>query len=438
MAGLDALRSHPYDRKMPPLAAQGPDPPESGSHVVAPEPCVLLVDDREANLLALEAILEPLACTLVRADSGRAALRQLLVRDFALILLDVMMPDLDGIETASLIKERQSTRHIPIIFLTGVDTHGRIMADAYRHGAVDYLVKPFDPNMLRSKVSVFVDLYRKSQELKAQTELAQRRESEAAESRRLYEEERRARAHAEEIAQTRQDAVAVVSHDLRNPINAISTSAALMALAIDKGNVEGLSARVQTIQNAVSRMNALIRDLLDTTRIQSGNLPVNLQTEDLAVIIGQVVQLLGPTLAGKKQTFDVALSDTKLYALCDRERIFQVLSNLIGNASKFSPEGTAVAIRARASSGEILVEVIDRGPGISDEHLPRIFEPYWRASPHRQTGLGLGLAIAKGIIEAHGTRIWVESRAGDGSRFCFTLPVPRATERPAEADRKTG
>lgn len=422
----------------PPTVALGPGAPESGSRIVTAEPGVLLVDDREANLLALESILEPLACTLVRAESGRAALRQLLYRDFAVILLDVMMPDLDGIETASLIKERQSTRHIPIIFLTGVDTQGRIMADAYAHGAVDYLVKPFDPGVLRSKVNVFVDLYRKSQELKAQTELAQRHELEAVESRRLYEEERRARAHAEEIAQTRQDAVAVVSHDLRNPMNAISTSAALMAMAIEKGKTEGLAARVQTIQNAVSRMNALIRDLLDTTRIQSGGLPVNMQPEDLTIIVGQVVQLLGPTLSGKNQTFDVTLPEAKLHASCDRERIFQVLSNLVGNASKFSPEGAAISLRATASADEVLVEVIDRGPGISDEHLPRIFEPYWRASPQRQTGLGLGLAIAKGIIDAHQSRIWVDSRVGDGSRFCFTLPVPRATERPADADRKAG
>jgi signal transduction histidine kinase len=399
---------------------------------------VLLVDDKDANLLALEAILEPLGNVLVRADSGRAALRELLFRDFAVILLDVMMPDLDGIATAALIKKRQATRHIPIIFLTGVDTQGRIMSDAYAQGAVDYLVKPFDPGILRSKVSVFVDLYLKSQELKEQTELAQRRELEAAESRRLYEEERRARAHAEDIARTRQEAVAVVSHDLRNPMNAISTSATLMAMALEKGNTEGLSTRVQTIQNAVSRMNALIRDLLDTTRIQSGGLTVNAQPEDIAVIVGQIVQLLGPTLASKSQTFDIAVPETSLRAACDRERIFQVLSNLVGNASKFSPEGATITIRAAASSKEMQVEVVDSGPGISAEHLPRIFEPYWRASQQRQTGLGLGLAIAKGIVDAHQSRIWVESRVGEGSRFCFTLPLAGAVERPAEGNRKVG
>ncbi|HMI85494.1 MAG TPA: hybrid sensor histidine kinase/response regulator [Polyangiaceae bacterium] len=405
---------------------------------VPPEASVLLVDDKDANLLALEALLEPLGCNLVRADSGRAALRQLLFRDFAVILLDVMMPDLDGVATAALIKKRQATRHIPIIFLTGVDTQARIMSQAYAQGAVDYLVKPFDPGILRSKVAVFVELYRKSQELKAQTEIARQREVEAAESRLLYEEERSARAHAEEIARTRQEAVAVVSHDLRNPMNAISTSATLMAMAIEKGNTDGLLARVQTIQNAVSRMNALIRDLLDTTRIQSGGLTIHLLAEDLSVIVGQIVQLLTPILAAKKQTFEIALPEGGVFAAFDRERIFQVLSNLVGNASKFSPEGTAITIRATAATSEILVEVIDRGAGISSEHLPRIFEPYWRASQQRQTGLGLGLAIAKGIIDAHRCRIWVESRVGEGSRFCFTLPMPDAAELPAEGNRKAG
>jgi signal transduction histidine kinase len=222
-------------------------------------------------------------------------------------------------------------------------------------------------------------------------------------------------------------------------MNAISTSATLMAMALEKGNTEGLLTRVQTIQNAVSRMNALIRDLLDTTRIQSGGLTVNAQPEDIAVIIGQIVQLLGPTLAAKRQTFEIALPpETGLRAACDRERIFQVLSNLVGNASKFSPEGAAITIRATASSKEVQLEVLDSGPGISAEHLPRIFEPYWRASQQRQTGLGLGLAIAKGIVDAHQSRLWVESRIGEGSRFCFTLPLVGAAELPAEGDRKVG
>jgi signal transduction histidine kinase len=424
--------------RSPAKGAPGPEAPDSTKRLFPHEPSVLLVDDKDANLLALEAILEPLGCNLVRAESGRAALRHLMFSDFAVILLDVMMPDLDGVATAALIKKRQATRHIPIIFLTGVDIQAKIMADAYAQGAVDYLVKPFDPGILRSKVAVFVDLYRKSQELKTQTELAKQRELEAAESRRLYEEERIARAHAEDIARTRQEAVAVVSHDLRNPMNAIATSATLMSMAIEKGNTDGLLPRVQTIQNAVNRMNALIRDLLDTTRIQSGGLAINLQLEDFGVIVGQIAQLLGPTLNAKKQTFEITLPENGVRAACDRERIFQVLSNLVGNASKFGPEGSAIAIRVTPAPDEILVEVIDRGPGISAEHMQHIFEPYWRASPQRQTGLGLGLAIAKGIVDAHRSRLWVESRVGEGSRFCFTLPLRTKAELPAEDSRKAG
>jgi signal transduction histidine kinase len=389
-------------------------------------PNVLLVDDNEANLVALEAVLEPLECNLVRATSEHEALRQLLFRDFAVLLLDLMMPDLDGLATAGLVKNRPATQHIPIIFLTGIDTQAKTMARAYAHGAVDYLIKPFDPDVLRSKVAVFIDLFQKAQELRVQTELARRSAHEAIANRRLYEEERGARAQAEEIARTREDAVAVVAHDLRNPMSAISANASLIASALEKGQTDGLLNRVETIQNGVARMNALIQDLLDSVRIQSGSLTVSLRVEHIASIVVQIVELLGPTLATKKQAFEVVLPERQLQATCDRERVFQVLSNLLGNASKFSPEGTTITVKATRESREVLVEVIDRGAGISHENLPHIFEPYWRASQQRQQGLGLGrlgLAIAKGIIDAHRGRLWAESRIGAGSRFLFTLPL---------------
>ena len=142
--------------------------------VVAPN--VLLVDDNEANLLTLEAVLQPLGCNLVRAGSGREALEQILLRDFAVVLLDVMMPDLDGLATARLIKNQPSRRHLPIMFLTARDTDPKEVSRAFALGAVAYMVKPFDPHILRSKVSVFVELYLRGQELQAQTALAQRRE----------------------------------------------------------------------------------------------------------------------------------------------------------------------------------------------------------------------------------------------------------------------
>jgi signal transduction histidine kinase len=386
---------------------------------------VLLVDDIEANLLALEAVLKPLRCNLVRASSGEEALRQVLLREFAVLLIDVMMPGLDGLATAQLIRSRASTRHVPIIFLTGMDLDARSMAQGYARGAVDYLVKPFDPDILRSKVAVFVELFLKNQELKAQTDLAKRREREALENRRLYETERGARTQAEAVSRAREEAIAIVSHDLRNPISSIAANVDALKRRLQHRDPDGLLGRVEAVQRGVVRMNSLVSDLLDTARIQAGNLSIAPHVEDVVAIVRQAADLLQPLLAEKQQHLDLRVPGHVLSAHCDRERVLQVLSNLVGNAIKFSPAEATIAVEVSARANEVLVLVSDRGSGISAEQLPRIFEPYWQAAQERRQGLGLGLAIAKGIVEAHGTRIWAESRAGLGSQFFFTLPLAR-------------
>jgi signal transduction histidine kinase len=152
-------------------------------------------------------------------------------------------------------------------------------------------------------------------------------------------------------------------------------------------------------------------------------LAVQLRKEGVISMVHQIVEQLRHVLAQKGQSLELALPKTDLHARCDRERIFQVFSNLVENASKFSPVGATVTIAAKTRPGEILFTVADQGTGISPEHLPHIFEPYWQASQQRRRGLGLGLAIVKGIIDAHASRIWVESCPGAGSQFCFTLPA---------------
>ncbi len=332
-----------------------------------------------------------------------------------------MMPQLDGLATAGLIKNRAAHRHLPVIFLTARNKDPKEVARGYASGAVDYLVKPLDPEILRSKVAVFVELFVRGRELEAQTALAQQREREAIENRRLYEMERGARAQVEAIARAREEIIAVVSHDLRNPMTAIAFNADIICRKIDQDDSQGVLAGAETIRRGVAQMETLVRDLLDTTSIQSGNLAVRLQVEEVTGIVNQVAELLRSVLASAKQTLEVILPDGPFRAKCDGKRISQVLSNLVGNASKFSPEGGSITIRVSARPREIVFEVLDRGCGISPEHLPHIFEPYWRASQIRRRGLGLGLAIAKGIVEAHDGRIWVESQPGVGSKFAFTL-----------------
>ena len=417
MAGSRATSLH-----VPPEHRDGSGNDEEAHALVGRAANILIVDDIEANLLALEAVLAPLGCNIVRASSGDEALKHLLFHDFAVALIDVMMPGLDGPATAALIKNRPATRHIPIIFLTGLETHQQAIVYAYAKGAVDYLVKPCDPDILRSKVSVFVELFLKRRELQQQTELAQRREREALENRRLYESERGARVQAEVIAQARQDIIAVVSHDLRNPMGAILTSASLIKKAAQKGEIDGAIRRAETIERGVARMQRIVNDLLDTAKIQAGGLSIEIKEADVAPLLDQVGELLRPVLAERKQTLEISVDGPLPRAKCDRERLFQVFSNLIGNASKFSPEGDHITVEASARAQEILFAVTDHGCGISADQQVHIFEPYWQASQERKRGLGLGLAIVKGIVEAHGTRIWVESRVGVGTRFFFTLP----------------
>ena len=216
-----------------------------------PSASVLIVDDVEANLIALEAVLEPLRCTVVRAASGEEALKHLPFHDFAVLLIDVMMPELDGLATATLIKIDRPRAMCPSSSLRDERARGQEIAQAYAKGAVDYLTKPFDPDILRSKVAVFVELFRKRKELQVQTELAQRREREALENRRLYENERGARAHAEAVARAREDIIAVVSHDLRNPMSTIAAAAGIIKLAAARGMTDGIVKRVETIEHSV-------------------------------------------------------------------------------------------------------------------------------------------------------------------------------------------
>jgi signal transduction histidine kinase len=395
-----------------------PSPYKNGS--------ILIVDDLDANLIALEAVLEPLGCNLVRASSGQGALKELLHGEFAVLLIDIMMPELDGLATAELIKSRPATRHVPIIFLTGLDTQASDVARGYSLGAVDYLVKPFDPHILRSKVAVFLELFLKHQELTAQTEIAKRREREARDNWLLYQGEREARAEAEAAARAREHMLAVVSHELRTPMTSISMNTSIVKTELVKTNSVGLLPRVDAIERGIAKMNSLVGDLLESARIQSGNLVLEIRIENVASMVGQFVEQLQPLLERKKQTLEMVVPGTSVFTRCDRDRTFQVFANLIGNANKFSPERSVIHVYVSARPNDILFEIIDHGCGIPADHLSQIFDPYWQASQHRQQGLGLGLSIVKGIVEAHGTRIWVESSRGVGCHFFFTLPLAGA------------
>jgi signal transduction histidine kinase len=237
------------------------------------------------------------------------------------------------------------------------------------------------------------------------------------------------RKHADEALQdamrAREEILAVVSHDLKNPLGAINLAAAMLA---GKPSADPRKRKqVETIQRAANRMDHLIGDLLDMATIQAGRLAVERKPESPGALVTEAVEAHEPAAREKGIALALECDVEEQRLWCDRERILQVFGNLLGNAIKFCRSGDVITVRGRADDRAVRFDVADTGPGISENELPHIFEPYWSAKRHAKKGTGLGLYIAKGIVEAHDGHIWVESRQGEGATFSFTLPLARAT-----------
>jgi PAS domain S-box-containing protein len=241
--------------------------------------------------------------------------------------------------------------------------------------------------------------------------------------RRAAEQERaRLYAEAQQAIRARDDVLSIVSHDLRNPLSVIGMCASGIEDVLSPPNAD-VSEMLATIQSSADWMNRLIEDLLDVTRVEAGRLQLHRQPEDLVRVIAEALTLLEPAAAEKSIVLREEIPDHLPQASVDAARIIQVLQNLVSNAVKFTSPGGEVAIFATAQNGEAVIGVRDTGTGIPAEDLPRLFDRFWQAAGARRGGAGLGLAIAKGIVEAHGGRIWVESDVGRGSTFTFALPV---------------
>jgi chemotaxis family two-component system sensor kinase Cph1 len=228
----------------------------------------------------------------------------------------------------------------------------------------------------------------------------------------------------QQAVRARDDLVAVVSHDLKTPLGVIQMQAAMF---LRSSGVEGddVSPRVRAgaerIQRAVNRMNSLVHDLLDLAKIEAGRFDLSRQSEEIGELVEEALIILRPLAESKRIQLEVTLTDQSRVNV-DRERIFQVFSNLIGNAIKFTPEGGRIALHTEARDRSMCVTVADTGPGVPSDQVPHVFNRYWQARRGNREGTGLGLYIAKGIVEAHGGRIWVES-GGPGATFRFTLPL---------------
>jgi len=260
---------------------------------------------------------------------------------------------------------------------------------------------------------------------------------------RTFASERAARSEAEAAVATREELLAIVSHDLRNPLGVIVTGASvLQGLTIDGKEGEHVHKSAQTILRSADRMKRLIADLLDLAQIQAGKLSVEQSSQDVEGLIRDCLELMRPLAATRDLT---GMTSAVLHVHCDRERALQILSNLVGNAIKFTPERGSISIEAHGTGHEVRFLVRDTGQGISEEELPHIFDRFWQGQRKNRVGIGLGLSIVKGLVEAHGGRLWVESKLGAGTTFFFTLPLaesvpgdiqlarsPRRGHRPVE------
>lgn len=363
---------------------------------------ILLVDDRPANLLALETVLGDLGQNLVRANSGTDALRCVLRQDFAAILLDVQMPQMDGFETATMIRERERSRHTPIIFLTAVSESELEVFKGYSVGAVDYIFKPFVPEILRAKVIVFVDLYRMRQQLAEQAaELA------------------RANLTLNAINQELSSFSYSVSHDLRVPLRAIDGFSA--ALEEDYGDKLDDEAKehLRRIRAAAKHMNEMIDSLLVMGRISGGDLiRGSVDLSKMAHEIAEQCQQAGP----QRQVDFVIAANVRGGG--DGRLVRSVLQNLMGNAWKYTSKRPQARIEfgLTEEEGERVYFVRDDGVGFDMQHAKNMFTAFTRLhAPEDFPGMGIGLATVQRIINRHGGRIWAIGEVDKGAIFYFTL-----------------
>ena len=405
-----------------------------------------MVDDREDNLLSMESILEPDGYRYVKASSGREVLKILLVEfDFALILMDVKMPNLNGFETASIIYEREKLRHIPIVFITANNYGEENMFKAYRAGAVDYIYKPINPELLRAKVSVFVDLYKKNHQLLAQEQklMAINRSLEMEVNERKASQEKVTELNHQLLENiSRLESVNkdldlfafMASHDLQAPLRKIRMFCDRLAL-IATGEVSDQGKNyINRIQQVSKRMQDLINGIQEFSKISSQEEPF--EDTGLREILNDVLSEMGTTILEKNANIVVEdLPVLQVNAVLMRP----LFSNLIENALKYSKKNIPPAIRIYSDfnspyqNGEennkenelryyrIFIE--DKGIGFDQKYAEEIFDMFRRLHPQAEfEGTGIGLALCKKIVEKHKGFISARSRKGEGSVFIISLP----------------
>ncbi|MBV7489887.1 hybrid sensor histidine kinase/response regulator [Pseudomonas sp. PDM30] len=385
---------------------------------------LLIVDDLPENLLALEALIKREDRIVYKALSADEALSLLLQHEFALAILDVQMPGMNGFELAELMRGTEKTRNIPIVFVSAAGRELNYAFKGYESGAVDFLYKPLDLQAVKSKVNVFVDLYRQSKAMKEQVLALEqsRREQET-----LLKRLQSTQLELEQAVRMRDDFMSIVAHEVRTPLNGLILETQLRKMHLARDNsaaftLDKMHAMVDRDERQIKSLIRLIEDMLDVSRIRTGKLSIRPKRFDLSTLVRELLHNFSQQIDAAEAS--VSLDATQpVIGNWDEFRIEQVISNLLTNALRYGAK-SPISVKVYCEGGQALVDVQDRGIGISEENQKRIFQQFERVSArHAVAGLGLGLFISEQIVAAHGGTITVQSRIGEGALFRVCLPL---------------
>jgi signal transduction histidine kinase len=367
----------------------------------------LLVDDLEENLLSLAALLQRDGLTLLKARSGDEALELLLHHDVALALIDVQMPGLNGFELAELMRGNERSRRVPIIFVTagGADTQRRFLG--YEAGAVDFIYKPIEADILRGKAGVFFDLYEQRQQVAAQ------RDELEAQSAALKDADRR-----------KDEFLATLAHELRNPLAPLRHGLDILRQRPDHEKATQIR---EMMDRQLVHLVRLIDDLLDVSRVSQGKIELRRERISVTDVVGSALESSRLLIDAAHHSLTVDLPPDPLWLDGDLTRLAQIVGNLLNNAAKYTPDGGRIDVTVRADGDYAAIAVSDTGIGIPEEMQATIFQLFTQIDQHldrAQGGLGIGLALVRQLVMLHGGTVEAESGgAGLGSKFTVRIPL---------------